>query len=128
MTRTARLSVALGALAITGACASTTPAARPTSVNDDFTSRIGNYRYEQAVNDLGPPAQEKELPTGETVCTWPRKGSTAASATYSGPPTSFGTTTPGLQDSDFVILTFDSRKVLVNCVTQPEKPAPDASW
>jgi hypothetical protein len=45
-----------------GGCA-TTP--RP-----DWNSRIGNYTYDQAVAELGPPAKSKALPDGSRVTDW----------------------------------------------------------
>jgi hypothetical protein len=110
-----------GALALLSACASSGSSARP---DNDWNGRVGKYKYDQAVSELGPPAQQRELPGGETVCTWPRQNNASR---YNQPATSYGTISTGVQDDDVVILTFDSRKILVNCVTKPDKPAPDAS-
>jgi hypothetical protein len=116
-----RLLVLACVLVLSAACATSGSSSRPDS---DWNGRIGKYKYDEAVNELGPPAQQKELPGGETVCTWPRQGNVSK---YNAPVTSYGTTSTGVQDDDVVILTFDSRKVLVNCVTQPvTQPAPTA--
>jgi hypothetical protein len=36
----------------------------------DWNSRIGNYTYDQAVTDLGPPDKIAKLSDGKTVADW----------------------------------------------------------
>ena len=36
----------------------------------DWNSRIGNYTYDQAVTDLGPPDKTAKLSDGKTVAEW----------------------------------------------------------
>ncbi|MFZ0828911.1 MAG: hypothetical protein WAO02_15955 [Verrucomicrobiia bacterium] len=36
----------------------------------DWNSRIGNYTYDQAVTDLGPPDKTAKLSDGKTVADW----------------------------------------------------------
>ena len=36
----------------------------------DWNSRIGNYTYDQAVTDLGPPDKMAKLNDGKTVADW----------------------------------------------------------
>jgi hypothetical protein len=43
-------------------CATTKPV--------DWNSRIGNYTYDQAVTELGPPDLQARLSDGKLVCKW----------------------------------------------------------
>jgi hypothetical protein len=36
----------------------------------DWNSRIGNYSYDQAVTELGPPDRKETLSDGRTVADW----------------------------------------------------------
>ena len=36
----------------------------------DWNSRIGNYTYDQAVTELGPPDKMAQLSDGKTVADW----------------------------------------------------------
>ena len=36
----------------------------------DWNSRVGNYTYDQAVTDLGPPDKTAKLSDGRTVADW----------------------------------------------------------
>jgi hypothetical protein len=119
MSRTRTSILAGAALSLVATCAHESSAAKPSKT--EWSSRIGNYKMDQAFNDLGPPAQEREIPGGGRVCTWPRQG-TATIATHNPPPTSYGTTTTEVQQNDVLILTFDENKVLVNCVSPGESP------
>jgi hypothetical protein len=119
MTRTPKHLVAGVALTLLVGCAHASTSSG--SSHTEWSSRIGKYNYDQALDELGPPAQQRDLAGGETVCTWPRKGT---GAEYRQPPTSYGTTSAEIQNDDVVILTFDSHKVLINCVTKPDQPAP----
>ena len=53
--------VVLFALALTG-CA--------TSKKVDWNSRVGNYTFDQAVAELGPPDKQAKLSDGKTVAEW----------------------------------------------------------
>jgi hypothetical protein len=48
----------------------------------DWNSRIGNYTYDQAVTELGPPDRTAKLSDGQTVADWIQH--------YSGGGMSFG--------------------------------------
>jgi len=117
--RIRRLILAAATLSLFPACAHSSNSA-PKS-QSDWERRIGHYDLDQAVEDLGPPTAVKDLPDGGRVCTWPRKGNEAA-ATFNPPATSYGTTTTGVQQDDVLILTFDERKVLINCVSPSDPP------
>ena len=129
MTQTRKAHLARLALTLLVGCAHASPVSdspvtdtsESASPEDPWTGRIGKYSYEQALGELGPPAQHRDLAGGETVCTWPRK---RTGAEYRPPETSYGTIATGIPDDDVVILTFDSRKVLINCVTKPTPPKP----
>jgi hypothetical protein len=47
---------------VVAGCSSTPPV--------DWNSRIGNYTYDQAVADLGPPDKTAKLTDGKTVADW----------------------------------------------------------
>ena len=70
-------------------CSSTPPV--------DWNSRIGNYTYDQAVTDLGPPDKTAKLSDGKTVADWVthRHGSGLSfgvgTGFYSGGSTAVGT-------------------------------------
>jgi hypothetical protein len=49
----------------------------------DWSSRVGNYTYDQAILELGPPDKAAELSDGTLVADW-------SSRTRSGPVFSFG--------------------------------------
>jgi hypothetical protein len=53
--------VALAAAFIVG-CQTTKPV--------DWNSRIGNYTFDQAVTELGPPDKQAKLSDGKTVAEW----------------------------------------------------------
>jgi len=36
----------------------------------DWNSRVGNYTYDQAVTDIGPPDKSTKLSDGKTVADW----------------------------------------------------------
>lgn len=49
----------------------------------DWASRVGNYTYEQAILELGPPDKSAKLSDGTTVAEWlTRRGYTYAYAPY----------------------------------------------
>ena len=39
----------------------------------DWNSRVGNYTYDQAVVDMGPPDKSAKLSDGKTVAEWIRR-------------------------------------------------------
>jgi hypothetical protein len=39
----------------------------------DWNSRVGNYTYDQAVLDMGPPDKSAKLSDGKTVAEWIRR-------------------------------------------------------
>ena len=53
--------VALAAAFIVG-CQTTKPV--------DWNSRVGNYTFDQAVSELGPPDKQAKLSDGKTVAEW----------------------------------------------------------
>jgi hypothetical protein len=61
--RAVGLSVLLALLSFVGAGCSSTPKV-------DWNSRIGNYTYDQAVTELGPPDKTAKLSDGKTVAEW----------------------------------------------------------
>lgn len=51
----------------------------------DWGSRVGQYTYDQAVVDLGPPDKQAKLESGITVAEWlTRRGGTYAHAPFGG--------------------------------------------
>jgi len=38
----------------------------------DWNDRIGNFTYDQAIAELGPPDKQSKLPDGKTVAVWTR--------------------------------------------------------
>jgi hypothetical protein len=55
------LFILIGALAIAG-CKTPPPV--------DWNARVGNYTYDQAVIELGPPDKTATLSSGQTVADW----------------------------------------------------------
>jgi hypothetical protein len=55
----------------------------------DWNSRIGNYTFDQAVTELGPPDKIAKLNDGTTVADWIKSGNTGFSfgmgTGYAGP-------------------------------------------
>ena len=51
----------------------------------DWGSRVGNYTFDQAVIDLGPPDKQAKLSDGSTVAEW----RTSRGQTYAFVPTGF---------------------------------------
>ncbi len=49
-------------VALISGCASTPPV--------NWNARIGNYTFDQAVIDLGPPDKQAKLSSGQTVAEW----------------------------------------------------------
>jgi hypothetical protein len=68
-----------------------------TTSNIDWTARLGNYTYDQAVVELGPPDKVKTLTDGIVVAEWLTRHAQTVSAPepYLLPPgTYFGPLTP----------------------------------
>lgn len=58
-------------IAFISGCASTPPV--------NWNARIGNYTFDQAVIDLGPPDKQAKLSNGQTVAEWIHREHSAAS-------------------------------------------------
>lgn len=41
-----------------------------TTPSVDWNSRVGNYTYDQAITELGPPDKQAKLSDGKTVAEW----------------------------------------------------------
>jgi hypothetical protein len=69
----------------------------------DWASRIGNYTYEQAILEFGPPDKAAKLSDGTTVAEWlTRRGYTYSSAPfgyYSYSPWWYGPAYPAYLDT-----------------------------
>ena len=81
----------------------------------DWASRIGNYTFDQAVLELGPPDKSAKLADGTTVAEWiTRRGYTRVYAPFYGYyPWYYGPFAPGPLDSyttpdNFLRLIFNS--------------------
>ena len=59
--RTFRWLVSVGAACLLAACA---------SPKIDWNSRVGNFSYDQAVAEMGPPDKSTKLSDGSTVAEW----------------------------------------------------------
>jgi hypothetical protein len=102
------LAVLLLAAAFITGCATTQPV--------DWSSRVGRYTYNQAVNELGPPNREVRLSNGTTEFKWfqPYSGASSANgAAGFGSGMSYNNigTCPGFGDH-YLQLTFDANGVL----------------
>lgn len=83
----------------------------------DWNARVGNYTYDQAVVDFGPPDKQARLTDGKIVAEWISRysgGSTVAFGTgFYGNPGGVGMvqTTPNYYESK-LRLTFTTNNVL----------------
>ena len=83
----------------------------------DWNSRVGNYTFDQAVTEFGPPDKQARLSNGQLVAEWVSRyetGSTAVVGTgYYGYPGGVGIvqTSPGYYESR-LRLTFNTNNVL----------------
>ena len=78
----------------------------------DWGSRVGNYTYDQAVVDFGPPDKSAQLTDGSLVTEWlERRGYAYGYAAYSYFPWYYGPSPPVYVNSYspdyFLRLTFD---------------------
>ena len=79
----------------------------------DWGSRIGNYTYDQAIVDLGPPDKSAQLTDGSVVADWlERRGYAYGYPAYSYFPWAYGPSPPAYVNSYspdyFLRLTFDA--------------------
>jgi len=51
-------------------------------LHEKWDPRLGNYTYDQAVLDYGPPAQEQTVSSGEKVAVWHRTSTPQSVTTY----------------------------------------------
>ena len=78
----------------------------------DWTARVGNYTYDEAVKEMGPPDKSATLSDGSMVCEWlTYRGGDGGTILSSGPYGLYATTTPGAPDA-FIRLTFSPEKKL----------------
>ncbi|HZF02103.1 MAG TPA: hypothetical protein VE344_09440 [Methylomirabilota bacterium] len=63
----------------------------------NWQTRVGNYNYDQAVREYGPPDKHEKLSDGTIIADWlVREGHTVvAPQPYLAPPNGFGAATPG---------------------------------
>lgn len=102
------LTLGLAACLLLAGCKTTPPV--------DWNARIGNYTYDQAVNDLGPPDKTAKLDNGQTVADWitsQRQGGSVSIGTgfwggghQSGMGVGVGQTVGGSQRDRILRLTF----------------------
>lgn len=83
----------------------------------DWNARIGNYTFDQAITELGPPDKQVKMSDGKSVAEWITRyyggGSTIISPVYYGRPgvgyvQTFG---PTMYESS-LLLTFTTNNVL----------------
>ena len=79
----------------------------------DWTARVGNYTYDQAVAEFGPPDKAAKLSDGTTVAEWQERPEQiiVTPGPYFAPPGSyFGAATPMYSETrfpaDYLRLTF----------------------
>jgi len=48
----------------------------------DWNSRIGNYTFDQAVTELGPPDKQARLSDGKTVAEWVTRHNSGSSVSF----------------------------------------------
>src|SRR4051812_24191771 len=67
----------------------------------NWQSRVGNYTFDQAVQDYGPPDKTAKLADGSTVADWiVREGHTVVMPRpYLTPIDGFGPTSPGYSET-----------------------------
>ena len=106
----ARLWLTLGVLFLSVSCASTPKV--------DWESRVGNYTFDQAVLDMGPPERSSDLSDGSKVADWfLRRGSTMSFGVgtgYYGGGSSVGVgqSVSSGRSGQYLRLTFDPEGVL----------------
>jgi len=78
----------------------------------DWSARVGNYTFDDAVTELGPPDKTATLSDGTQVCEWltyrGSDGGTVIAPSFYG---TYVSTTSGSPDA-FIRLTFDPEKKL----------------
>jgi hypothetical protein len=78
----------------------------------DWSARIGNYTFDDAVTEMGPPDKTATLSDGTQVCEWltyrGSDGGTVIAPSFYG---TYVSTTSGSPDA-FIRLTFDPEKKL----------------
>ncbi len=78
----------------------------------DWASRVGNYTFDDAVTEMGPPDKTATLSDGTQVCEWltyrGSDGGTIIAPSFYG---TYVSTTSGSPDA-FIRLTFDPEKKL----------------
>jgi len=80
------------------------------SVN--WNARIGNFTYDQAVVELGPPDRQAKLADGRTVAKWMHRYSTGGSVVMVGIyQPGYVATSPGYYETT-LILTFAPNNIL----------------
>jgi len=67
----------------------------------DWQARTGNYTYDQAVTEYGPPARHEKFPDGTVVAEWVlRAGRTGVlPSTNLAPPNGFGPAMPAVNST-----------------------------
>lgn len=67
----------------------------------NWQSRVGNYSFDKAVQDYGPPDKSAKLEDGSTVADWiVREGHAVVNPRpYLAPIDGFGPTTPGYNET-----------------------------
>ena len=83
----------------------------------DWNSRIGNYTYDQAVTDLGPPDKQAKLTDGRLVAEWITRyyngGTAIVGGGYYGYPGPVGVIqTPPSYSESSLRLTFGTNHLL----------------
>lgn len=85
-----------------------------TTPSVDWNSRIGNYTYAQAVDELGPPNRQLRLGSGATKFKWFIQPNGSTGMSFSGVNNGFGMSqnfNPGYNNRELE-LTFDTNGVL----------------
>lgn len=80
------------------------PAGCVTRPGIDWAPRVGNYTYDQAVTDFGPPDKSAKLSDGSTVADWleePAQTVIAPEPYFLSPGCYFGPMTPTYTESRF---------------------------
>ena len=84
----------------------------------DWNTRVGNYTYNQALTDLGPPDSTAKLTDGRTVCKWITARTTGPTfgigTGFYGPGAGVGVgqTIGPTYNERILMLTFDTNNVL----------------